>query len=240
MFRIKYLLAILLVCSFQLNAPGVIQAEENKNVSIRIVVLGDSITKGVRTGVSREQIYQTLLQNQLNQKGHQVEVLNQGIGGERTDMALKRLDKTVIALKPHLVTIMYGTNDSYVDQGKSNSRITADAYESNLRELVNRLQTAEIKVVLMTEPRWGAIAGNNGAGEHPNLRLEKYMERCRNVASEMELPLVDHYLHWQKQEQAGIKIGEWTTDQCHPNGAGHVEIANTMLPVLEKVVDQIK
>ena len=240
MIRLKCLLVILLVCSFKVNAPVLVQANEAHKESVRIVVLGDSITKGVRTGVTRGQIYQTLLQNQLNEKGHQIEVLNQGIGGERTDMALKRLDKTVIALKPHLVTIMYGTNDSYVDQGKSNSRITADAYESNLRELVNRLQAAEIKVVLITEPRWGANAGNNGAGEHPHLRLEKYMERCRKVAREMELPLVDHYQHWQKQEQAGITIGEWTTDQCHPNGAGHKEIANTMLPVLEKVVKQLR
>lgn len=212
---------------------------EPKLETVRVVVLGDSITRGVRTGVGRDEIYQTLIHNMLTKPSRELEVLNQGIGGERTDQALKRLDKSVISLKPDIVTVMYGTNDSYVDIGKNKSRISADAYEQNLRQIAERLQDAGIQVVLMTEPRWGAAAKNNGVGEHPNLRLEKYLDRCRKVAQEMKLPLVDHYSHWKQQEEAGVVIGEWTTDQCHPNGTGHAELAKIMKPVLEQVLQKM-
>ncbi|MFY8056278.1 MAG: SGNH/GDSL hydrolase family protein, partial [Planctomycetaceae bacterium] len=51
----------------------------------RIIVLGDSITKGVRSGVTAEETFGALLQRDLLAAGRTVEVLNQGIGGERTD-----------------------------------------------------------------------------------------------------------------------------------------------------------
>jgi hypothetical protein len=97
-------------------------------------------------------------------------VVNKGIGGERTDQALKRLD-AIIKLKPRLVTVMYGTNDSYVDAGKTSSRITVDEYRDNLQKIVQRLLVEGIEPVLMTEPRWAADAGVNGSGEHPTYRL---------------------------------------------------------------------
>jgi acyl-CoA thioesterase-1 len=162
-------------------------------------------------------------------------VTNVGIGGERTDQALKRLDSAVIARQPHVVTIMYGTNDSYVDAGKSESRLSLDTYRDNLREIVTRLRKAGAEPILMTEPRWGAKARVNGAGEHPNVRLNRYVEACREVANETGAALVDHFAHWSEQEAKGQDLGEWTTDQCHPNPAGHRILLEQMLPAaLEK------
>jgi hypothetical protein len=57
----------------------------------RIVVLGDSITKGVRPGVTAEETFAAVLQRRLLEQGLSYEVINRGIGGERTDQALKRL-----------------------------------------------------------------------------------------------------------------------------------------------------
>lgn len=55
-------------------------------------------------------------------------VANAGIGDERTDGALTRLEKDVLAPKPKVVLIMYGTNDSYVDKGATESRLTVEKY----------------------------------------------------------------------------------------------------------------
>jgi acyl-CoA thioesterase-1 len=169
-----------------------------------------------------------------------VRVTNIGIGGERTDQALARLEKDVLSRKPQIVTIMYGTNDSYVDKGRTDSRITAEAYRKNLEGLVQRMQAAGIRPVLMTEPRWGAKATLNGAGEHPNVRLERYLAECRAVATALKVPLVDHYAHWMKAEAAGQNLGDWTTDQCHPNPAGHRVLLETMLPVIEQQVRELR
>jgi len=203
----------------------------------KIIVLGDSITKGVRSGVTAEETFGALLQRDLRAAGRSVEVVNQGIGGERTDQALQRLQADILARQPQVVVVMYGTNDSYVDQGRSDSRISSQQFEENLQVLVERLQKQRIKVVLMTEPRWGRTAQANGAGEHPNLRLEQYMQRTRKVASSAGIPLVDHFQYWTEAERQGTDIGGWTTDQCHPNPAGHRQLAERLLPVLQPLLD---
>jgi len=204
---------------------------------ITIITLGDSITKGVREGVKADETFSAILEKSLKEKGIDATVVNVGIGGERTDQALLRLERDVIAKKPLIVTVMYGTNDSYVDPGAKESRLTVDAFEKNLRELVSRLRAAEITPILMTEPRWGDKASANGVGEHPNERLEKFMAATRAVTKDVKVPLIDNYQIWSDRQAKGDDIGEWTTDQCHPNAQGHHIIAETMLPT---IVESIK
>jgi len=156
---------------------------------LKIVMLGDSITKGVRSGVAEEETFASLIAARFAERGTEAEVVNLGIGGERTDGALARLERDVLALQPHVVVVMYGTNDSYVDAGETRPRITREQYADNLRAILQALRQAGVRPLLMTEPRWGAAATNNGAGEHPNLLLEQYTVACRLVAEETATPL---------------------------------------------------
>lgn len=211
-------------------------AQHDVTVPVKIITLGDSITKGVRTGVAAEETFAAVLQAGLREQDITAEVTNVGIGGERTDQALLRLEKDVIAKQPRIVTIMYGTNDSYVDAGQREPRLTEHQYRDNLVQLVERLRRAGIQPILMTEPRWSRSAKGNGAGEHPNLRLEKYTQHCRDVAKVLGVPLVDHFEHWTKREQAGQDLDAWTTDTCHPNPQGHKELAGLILPVIREKV----
>jgi lysophospholipase L1-like esterase len=207
-------------------------ARRAKDAKVRIVALGDPITRGVRPGVAAEEIFAALLQAELQQQKVEAEVVNAGVGGERTDQALKRLDQAVLALKPRVVLVMYGTNDSYVDAGQKEPCLSVEQYRANLKELIEALRKGGAEVVLMTPPRWGEKAPKNGAGEHPNVRLEQYAEACRAVAREMKAPLVDHFAHWTKAAADGTDLGDWTTDQCHPNPRGHREITGLLLPTV--------
>ncbi|HUG69152.1 MAG TPA: GDSL-type esterase/lipase family protein [Pirellulaceae bacterium] len=202
---------------------------------VTIVTLGDSITKGVRSGVTPEQTFASLLESKLSDSGLPVRVTNVGIGGERTDQALKRLEQ-IVELKPDIVTVMYGTNDSYVDLGKSESRITLDAYRSNLEQLVVELLRRGIQPVLMTEPRWADDARPNGLGENPNVKLEPFVAACRETARAWQLPMIDHFANWTEAREKGVNLREWTTDGCHPNPAGHRELAAAMLPAVERAI----
>jgi lysophospholipase L1-like esterase len=220
-------------------AEQLIRLEEQlqpKQRHFKIVALGDSITKGVRSGVTSQQTFAAQIEVQLRDLGRSVSLTNVGIGGERTDQALKRL-KGVIDLKPNLVTIMYGTNDSYVDKGKTKSRITVDVYRANLIQITARLLEHGIVPILMTEPRWSAKASNNGLGENPNIKLEPYMVACREVAAEWRVPLIDHFATWSKHKEDGTDLHAWTTDGCHPNPSGHKVLASTMLPALKTLTD---
>jgi lysophospholipase L1-like esterase len=203
---------------------------------LKVITLGDSITRGERPGVRANETFAARLQAALRKDAIDAEALNVGIGGERTDQALRRLKAAVIDQKPAVVTIMYGTNDSYVDRGKEEPRLSAEQYGANLRQLVKELRQAGIVPILMTPPRWGEAA-RNGKGENPNGLLEAYVKVCREVAAETKTPLVDHFAHWTKQAKAGTDIAKWTTDGCHPNPEGHRIIVETMLPV---VVESLK
>lgn len=193
-----------------------------------VVSLGDSITRGERTGVKKEETFSALLAARL-----EVDVANAGIGGERTDGALVRLEKDVLAKKPKVVLVMYGTNDSYVDKGAKAPRLTVKQFRENLVSLVEKIRKGGAEPILMTEPRW-AKGEKNGLGEDPNIRLEEYVNVVREVAKEHKSPLVDHYKHWQEAESKGTLLRDWTTDGCHPNPRGHRELADLIEPVVKK------
>jgi len=202
---------------------------------VRIITLGDSITKGSRPGVKPTETFAARAQAALRAQGRRVQVHNVGIGGERTDQALERLQRDVISQRPHLVTVMYGTNDGWVDEGKAASRLSERQYEDNLRELVRRLRAERIEVVLMTAPRFGEQNRKNGLGEDPNVRLARYVERCRAVARDLQVPLVDHFGGWTAEQVGGRNLQAWTTDGCHPNPEGHAELAARLVPVIAPI-----
>jgi lysophospholipase L1-like esterase len=203
--------------------------------SEKILMLGDSITKGVRTGVADNETFSALVERQLRDSKIDAHVVNAGVGGERTDQALARIDALLSEHKPSVVVVMYGTNDSYVDVGKTTSRLTAREYHRNLFQLAEKITASGAKPILMTPPRWGVMAAS-GSGENPNRELAAFVEACRELAEEHELPLVDHFKTWTESEAKGQDLGQWTTDQCHPNSEGHRKLAEAILSVLRDVI----
>ncbi len=225
----------LLVC-FTVGVPT-IAAEP-----LTIVTLGDSITRGTREGVTNEQTFSHLLEQQLIASGRAVRVVNQGVGGETTAGALARLDRDVLALRPAIVVVMYGTNDCWVDVGQKESRLSLEEFEHNLTELVKRLRVAGVEPILMTEPCYAKQSPANGLGEHGNLRLFRYMEACRRVAMRQDVVLVDNFREWSlppKGRSDERNINDLTTDGYHPNPAGHALIATTIFKALAAAVDRV-
>lgn len=203
---------------------------------VRVVFLGDSITRGVRSGVTGEQTFAALLGMWLSEHVTPVEVVNVGIGGERTDQALKRLDTDVIALKPDYVCIMYGTNDSHVDAGKTDVRLPLEQYRANLHLLVRRLRDSGSVPVLMTcIPMCHThqhAARSPYLEQGPNYKLTEYVAACREVAAEAQVPLVDNFAAWAEAAFLGADLPALTTDGCHPNPQGHQFLARTIYPIL--------
>jgi sialidase-1 len=202
---------------------------------IRIVCLGDSITKGYRPGVKEEKTFPALLEAALRKDKIDAEVLNVGIGGETSTQGLKRLKAAVIDQQPDIVTVMYGANDSYIDIGKTAPRVPIDEYRSNLTTIVRDLRKAGITPILMTTNYYGAGHPPDGSGKNPQLQMDAYMKTCREVAAAEKVLLVDHQQMWFASK-AGTDIEAWMTDHVHPNSRGHAEMTKTMLPVVLKAI----
>lgn len=86
--------------------------DKNKN-TIRIICIGDSFTEG--DGVSFENSYPQILQNLLNKKYKNIEVLNAGKRGSDPFYNYKHLKDILIEYQPDIVLQSFTTNDFYFD-----------------------------------------------------------------------------------------------------------------------------
>lgn len=201
--------------------------------AVTVVCLGDSVTKGVRPGVKPQETFTALLEAGLREQGLRVKCLNAGIGGNRTDQGLARLEKDVLAHKPALVTIMFGLNDSWIDADRTEPRLAVDAYRQNLTQIVRRVrQAGAVPLVMTSNP---AIAPQYPPERNAN--LQRYINAARQVARKERAPLVDLYQRFAELAIGGRDLNELFTDAMHPNPRGHRLIANMLLP---RVAAQLK
>jgi lysophospholipase L1-like esterase len=191
---------------------------------IRIVCLGDSVTKAVRTGVEPHETFCAVLETLLTTADRPVQVINAGIGGNTSADGLKRFQSDVLEHKPQYVVLMFGLNDSWIDNGKTASRLTVDEYRTNLREMISKLAAQEVKVVLMTPNP----ALPPAYGPERNAMLRPYVTAVRQLAAELGLPLIDVYRHFAELALEHPDINSLFTDDMHPNPAGQVQIAQLL------------
>jgi lysophospholipase L1-like esterase len=128
-------------------------------------------------------------------------VVNAGIAGNTIVNGTNRL-KSVLNHNPQTVTIMFGTNDGVLRDGRI-PKTSWKQFEKHLNYMVDTLQSREINVVLMTtvpvieEGKGYFYSRHNeklyskygGAREFQ----DKYNDITRKVARQQGVPLVDTY-----------------------------------------------
>jgi len=105
-----------------------------------VLVLGDSISAAY--GMSLEQGWVALLEQQLGQRDPPWQVVNASISGETTGGGLRRLPALLEQHQPALVIIELGGNDGL-------RGYPLDALRDNLQQLVSLSQTAGAEVILV-------------------------------------------------------------------------------------------
>src|SRR4051812_33621790 len=104
----------------------------------RIVCFGDSIT---RAG------YPQRLAKRL---GGGIDVVNAGVNGNTTTMALRRIQRDVLDARPDLVVIFFGTNDCRLAEPKVH--VPLEQYRANLQRMIDEISGKGGRVVLCTPP----------------------------------------------------------------------------------------
>jgi len=212
------------LCALLLSGLGLIAPRYCQAAPTRIVCLGDSVTKAVRPGVTVEETFCALLQKSLSTAERPIEVVNAGIGGHTTANGLARFEKDVLAQNPTAVVIMFGLNDSWIDDGKTASRLTVAEYRQNLQTMVKALKSRGPTVILMTPNP--AIAPKYGPER--NITLRPYVDAVRDLAREERLELVDVYARFAELPLEGIELNSLFTDAMHPNPSGQKLIADLL------------
>lgn len=233
-------LVVALVCIGTAAMP--LENKENERPPLlrsvhRIVCLGDSITQGGEGPGG----YVWLLRHYLkaiypgtNGDG-EIEVVNSGISGHKSNDMKERFGRDVIDHKPDLVTISVGVNDvwhGFYDNhplGDGPRGIPLDTYRANVDEMVVRAQKEHAKVVILST----TVIHEDLDGPE-NATLVGYNAALRDIARKHGAVFVDlqkpfHDLISTYRKETGGRDLMLTVDGVHMNALGNKVMAYTLL-----------
>ena len=206
----KLILGFIFSCVLFMNACMA------QNPSLRLVVLGDSLTAGY--GLPAGTSFPDKLQKALTAKGLDVLVENAGVSGDTSSGGLSRLDWAV-ADGTQMVILELGANDAL-------RGVAPEETLKALDEIITRLKAKGVKVLLagmVAPPNMGEAYGKAFNAIYPDLAQKHdvalYPFFLEGVAAMPELNLAD-----------GI----------HPNEKGVDVIVERMLPAVEALIESAK
>jgi lysophospholipase L1-like esterase len=195
-----------------------------------IVFLGDSITE--------QRLYTTYIEAYVLTRfpGWNVTFRNIGWGGDTAGLRKRDgfepgLKRDVLPLKAKAILIDFGMNDARAgDKG-------LEEYVQFQTRLVHDLKAAGARVALITSSPEERFEADQPAGSAYNKMLAKYSAALAEVARKEQVPFVDQLNPFIKVIEDGRKAGVLAAegnprlipDGVHPNPAGHLVMAGTIL-----------
>lgn len=180
-----------------------------------ISYLGDSITQGAFATYSYTDAFPLHVGLASQQK--YAAVGYHGVGGERTDQMLARV-QTALQKRPAYLMVLGGTND--IGQGVSGGQTDIQMVNTIAANLKAIYQAAKAKGTI---PIAATIPPNNSAGQRKRVILKANIW-IRRYAIQNGLPLVDFYSLLAKDGITATPAGNWkdvyAMDGTHPNAAG--------------------
>ncbi len=178
-----------------------------------IVFLGDSITQA---GKGPEG-YTTLFKIFCDVNGYEVDVINAGIGGHKSNDMLARLQKDVLSHNPTWISISCGVNDVWHSFKEKPTGVPLPEYQKNMTEIVDKCLDSGAKVILLTAtPIYEKIDSPQ------NQKLKPYNAFLRQLAKDKKIILCDLnaiFISWYEKKLRDDRL--LTTDGVHMNPRGN-------------------
>lgn len=166
-----------------------------------IVCFGDSLTFG--TGADEGRSYPSLLAKKVK-----LPVINAGVSGDTTAMALERLQEDVLKHNPKIVIITLGGNDFL-------QRLPKDQTLKNMEKIIDRTQKQGAIVV------WAAVKAGVFA--------DSYAADFDRLARRKRIVLIQDVLK-------GIMFdARYKYDNIHPNSAGYEILAERIYKAIKSL-----
>lgn len=172
------------------------------NKDLKVISFGDSLVAG--QGATKGHDFSSVLSQRLG-----IQIINKGKNGDTTSGGLSRLESDVLSENPNIVILLLGGNDAL-------QRIPPTQTFTNLKEITTRLQSANIKVLLLGIQ--GGILG------------DPFADQFGNLVDELNVPYVPNVL-------SGLwGDSRYMSDSVHPNDMGYAKIADRIEPELKKLL----
>lgn len=204
-FILLLMVSIYLLVSFDSNSLTKQSLESSPGQSVKIVMLGDSIT--FRTN------WNVLLDRN--------DVVNKGINGDTTARFITRLD-SVIRLKPVLCFIMGGIND--ISLGISNPEIF-----ENYVLIIHKLKTNNIKPVIQSTLY---ISDALYDSEKINQKVSDLNRQLAVFAKQNDIDFID--VNGRLSGKTGL-MADFTNDGLHLSPSGYKAWKEVLIPYLNKL-----
>ncbi len=194
-----------------------------------VIVFGDSITAN-NTSAGKGYSYATAhgYWNWANFfLGQRYKLLrNAGVGGNRTQDMLNRLDADVLYYRPDLVVVLGGTNDIAND-------VSAATITANLTSIYERIISTGASVVAMTIlPR--ANAGITAAQRNRLMRVNNWIRET--AYSRQNILLCDTFFAFaDPASSTSDPVTGYTSDGLHPTAIGARVVGNELYKVLNPI-----
>jgi len=208
---------------------------------IRIVVFGDSITRG--DNVEPAERFTSIAERELSDAlGRPVRVINSGVNADTTALAVKRLRPDVFDHAPDYSVIMFGVNDAGFFRPETpetpaeTPRVSLADFRQYLRTMPRQILDKGIRPILatpvpMTKYYWLVDYPpyvENGL----NYLVDEYAQAVRDTAVEKAIPLIDVHAEFNATQEAE----EFVPDGIHPDARGHRLIADVYVRELKRIL----
>lgn len=182
---------------------------------LTIVAFGDSLTSGHK--LPRKDAYPAAIQQKLNAAGLPFTIVNQGISGDTTTGALRRIDRA-LELKPQIAIVELGVNDGL-------RGVPVPQVKANLEKVIAAFQEQHVEVLLCGME---ALPFN---GWQYTIEFHRMYE---DLAAKYNVPLVPFVMNGVLGNPDLI-----SDDGVHPNAAGARYIAGTIWEYLEPMAEKV-
>ncbi|MFE9807178.1 SGNH/GDSL hydrolase family protein [Streptomyces sp. NPDC005548] len=183
---------------------------------LRFVALGDSLTEGVGDPVGdRWRGWAALLARGLAPVDTAVEFTNLALSGAQTRDVLERQTTEALALRPDVVSVVIGVNDTL--------RCTFDIHSvaERLDTVYSAFRARDTLVMTACLPDPGSMLGLPGALARPLARRQRAVNTVVHALSERHGAL---HLHAAEEEWLTDRA-MWSADRLHPGERGHRQLA---------------
>lgn len=219
----------------QTTKPYLVKQKDMRSHLIRrVVALGESTTWGYCvSSKDKSWVNQTVALLEEFQ-GAPIELVNQGIGfnvltpkcpgypGSAKPSALERVEQDVIALKPDMIFLSYGLNDS-------RGGISLSVFREEYQKLIDRIQSDTDAIIVILNVYYMHESAYKVGWDRSNYRItEQFNKVIADLAEKNGLILADI---WSAEK--GV---DWIIDQdhVHANDLGHKLIANRVFEAIAR------
>ena len=201
---------------------------------MKIVFFGDSITEAGRdlfdeTDLGAGYVKIAAGKLRLLYPDSEFTVLNRGVGGDRTEQLLARLQEDVLDEKPDVVVLQVGINDAW-HRFLIGVEVTAEDFRSRYEALVKAIRESGAALILL-QPYALKMGGMSRVRPY----LSKFNAIIDEIAAREKLPVIrmDEIFTGVTQD---IAPEQFSVDGVHPTHRGCRYIADQVIKELRKYV----